>query len=260
MDHMPELDTHLKTLRLPSVLRHYRQVADDARRHQRGYEQFLYELMDQEVTDRDLLRQRRLLRAARFPVIKALADFDFTQVRSLNPQVVTHLAEGHYLAQAESILCIGNPGVGKTHIATGLAVAACHQGHRVRFYTAASLVNELLEAHATRKLERVVSQALKARLLVIDELGFIPLTTEAAQLLFQFCSALHERVSLLVTTNLRFADWSHILGDERLTAALIDRLTHRGHILEFIGESYRFRQRLARHSSWEDGREAHRAS
>jgi DNA replication protein DnaC len=183
---------------------------------------------------------------ARFPVLKELADFDFSCVPSLNKQRVLELAHGSYLDKAESILLVGNPGLGKTHVAIALALTACRQGHRVRFYNAAALVNELLQAQDEHQLSRFLATILKHRLIVLDELGFIPFSPTGAQLIFQFCSTLYERVSMLVTTNLRFADWTQIFGDERLTAALLDRLTHKAHILEFAGESYRFRQRMQR--------------
>ena len=178
-------------------------------------------------------------------MLKELADFDFGAVPKLNRARVLALAEGAYIAKAESVILVGNPGLGKTHIATGLALAACRQGQRVRFYTAAGLVNELLAAQETHRLPRVVASALRQQLIVLDELGFIPFSTLGAQLIFQFCSALHERVALLVTTNLRFADWTQVFGSESLTAALLDRLTARAHIVEFVGDSYRLRQRKA---------------
>ncbi len=188
----------------------------------------------------------RRINAARFPVPKELADFDFSCVPSLNKQRVLELARGSYLDKAESILLVGNPGLGKTHIATSLALAACRQGHRVRFYNAAGLVNELIQAQDEHHLPKFLAAALRHRLIVLDELGFIPFSPTGAQLIFQFCSTLYERVSMIVTSNLRFADWTQVFGDERLTAALLDRLTHRAHILEFTGESYRFRQRIQR--------------
>ena len=144
------------------------------------------------------------------------------------------------------MILVGNPGLGKTHIATALAVAACQQLRRVRFYNTAALVNELLAAQQEHRLAKVLATAQQHELLVLDELGFIPLTLTGAQLLFQFCSALYERVALILTTNLKFADWTQIFGDERLTLALLDRLTHKAHIIEFTGESYRFRQQRQR--------------
>ena len=138
---------------------------------------------------------------------------------------------------------IGNPGLGKTHLATGLASAACRQGRKVRFWTAAGLVNELLQAQDEHRLHRFIAATLKLDLVVLDELGFIPFSQNGSQALFTFCSELYERLALIITTNLKFADWVQIFGDVRLTAALLDRLTHHAQIVELLGESYRFRQR-----------------
>lgn len=240
------LETHLKQLRLSSFLQSYRKFAEDAARSNLGYDRYLLALAEQEVAQREENRKVRRIKAARFPVLKELADFDFSCVPSLNKQRVLELARGSYLDKAESILLVGNPGLGKTHVATSLALAACRQGHRVRFYNAAGLVNELIQAQEEHHLPKFLATALRHRLIVLDELGFIPFSPTAAQLIFQFCSTLYERVSVIVTSNLRFADWTQIFGDERLTVALLDRLTHRAHILEFTGESYRFRQRMQR--------------
>jgi len=240
------LDTYLKQLRLPAFARNYGKFAEDAAQANLSYDRYLLALAEQEVAQREGSRRMRRIKAARFPVLKELADFDFSCVPSLSKQRVLELARGSYLDKAESILLVGNPGLGKSHVATGLALAACRQGHRVRFYNAAGLVNELIQAQDEHQLPRLLTNALKQRLIVLDELGFIPLSPTGAQLTFQFCSALYERVSLIVTTNLRFADWTQVFGDERLTAALLDRLTHKAHILEFVGESFRFRQRVQR--------------
>lgn len=240
------LDSYLKQLRLPAFARNYHKFAEDAAQTNLSYDRYLLALAEQEVAQREGSRQMRRIKAARFPVLKELADFDFSCVPSLSKQRVLELARGSYLDKGESILLVGNPGLGKSHIATGLALAACRQGHRVRFYNAAGLVNELVQAQDDHHLPRLLTSSLKQRLIVLDELGFIPLSPTAAQLIFQFCSALYERVSLIVTTNLRFADWTQVFSDERLTAALLDRLTYKAHILEFVGESYRFRQRLQR--------------
>lgn len=237
------LETYFKQLQLPTFARNYRKFAEDAAQANLSYDRYLLALAEQEIARREGSRQMRRTKAARFPVLKELANFDFSCVPSLNKQRVLELARGAYLDKAESILLVGNPGLGKTHIAIGLALAACRQGHRVRFYNAAGLVNDLIQAQDEHQLPRFLAAALKHRLIVLDELGFIPLSPTGSQLIFQFCSALYERVSMIVTTNLRFADWTQVFGDERLTAALLDRLTHRAHILEFTGESYRFRQR-----------------
>jgi DNA replication protein DnaC len=238
------LESHLKTLRLATFREQYRQVAEDAAGNNLGYDQYLLALAEQEVAQRHLNSQRQRIKAARFPVLKELADFDFSVIPQLNKQRVLDLARGEYITKAEPILLVGNPGLGKSHIASGLALAACRQCYRVRFYNAAALVNELILAQEQQRLPKFLASALKQNLIVLDELGFIPLSTTGAQLLFQFCSTLHERVALIVTTNLKFADWTQVFGSEQLTAALLDRLTYKAHILEFIGESFRFRQRM----------------
>jgi DNA replication protein DnaC len=246
MERHPLLETDLKQLKLPTFVHNYRQFADDAAKTHQGYDAFLLALAEQEIAQREANRQRQCIKAARLPLLKELADFDFSCVPGLNKQRVLDLARGEYLAKAEPILLVGNPGLGKTHVAISLALAACRQGQRVRFYTAASLVNDLIQAQDEHRLPRLLNAALKQTLIVLDELGFIPFSPLGAQLIFQFCSALYERIALIVTTNLKFADWPQVFGDERLTAALLDRLTHRAHILEFTGESFRFRQRLQR--------------
>jgi DNA replication protein DnaC len=246
MDTLHLLDTYLRELKLPTFARNWRHVAQDAAQADLSYDRFLLALAEQEVAQRQRNRQLQGIKAARFPLLKELADFDFSLLTSPPKQQVLTLAQGSYIQQAEPVILVGNPGLGKTHAALGLALAACRQGRKVRFYNAAGLVNDLLVAQDEHRLDRFLALALKQQLIVLDELGFIPFSTSGAQLIFQFCSALYERVALLVTTNLRFADWTQVFGDERLTAALLDRLTHKAHILEFIGESYRFRQRVRR--------------
>ena len=241
------LESDLKTLRLPAFLHNYRQYAEDAAQANQSYDRYLLALAEQELAQREQNRQVRLIKMARFPMLKELADFDFRCVPSLSKARVLDLAQGGYIRQAEPLLLVGNPGLGKTHLATGLALAACRQGFKVRFYNVATLVNELLQAEDEHRVPKLLSAALKQQLIVLDELGFIPFSTTGAHLIFQFCSTLYERVTLMITTNLRFADWTQVFGDERLTAALLDRLTHKAHILEFSGaESYRFRERLQR--------------
>ena len=238
------LESHLKSLRLATFRQQYRQVAEDAARHNLGYERYLLALAEQEVAQRLINSQQQRIKAARFPVLKELADFDFSTIPHLNKQRVLDLARGDYIAKAEPIIMVGQPGLGKTHASIGLALAACRQCHHVRFYNAAALVNDLIQAQEQHRLPKLLATALKQQLIVLDEFGFIPFSTLGAQLMFQFCATLHERVALIVTTNLAFADWPQVFGSEQLTAALLDRLTYKAHILEFIGESYRFRQRL----------------
>ncbi len=155
------------------------------------------------------------------------------------------LAQGEYIAKTEPVILVGNPGLGKTHVAIALGSAACLQKVRVRFYNTATLVNELITAQQEQRLTRFLAGIKRYQLIILDELGFIPFTATGAHLLFQFCSTLYEQVTIILTTNLKFGDWTQLFGDERLTLALLDRLTHKAHIIEFTGDSYRFRQRLA---------------
>jgi len=238
------LETHLRQLRLPTFLQNYAQFATDASRNKQDHVRYLLALAEVEITQREQNRRKRRIKAARFPVLKELADFDFSAIPNLDKAHVLDLARGEYISRRESILLVGNPGLGKTHLAIGMGLAACRQGHKVRFWTAAGLVNELLQAQDELRLHKFIAYALKFKLVVLDELGFIPFTPNGAQVLFTFCSELYERVAMIVTTNLKFADWTQVFGDERLTAALLDRLTHHAHILELVGESYRFRQRM----------------
>jgi DNA replication protein DnaC len=222
----------------------YQTFAADAARSNLDYTRYLLALAEQEVTKREQNRIQKRVKAARLPVLKELADFDFSALPTLNKAKVLDLSRGEYIRKREPIVFIGNPGLGKTHLAIALALAACHQGRKVRFWTAAGLVNELLQAQDEHRLHRFVSTALKLDLIVLDELGFIPFSASGAHALFTFCSEVYERLALILTTNLKFADWVQVLGDERLTAALLDRITHHAHILELVGESFRFRERF----------------
>lgn len=243
MEQNPLLDSYLRQLRLPSFVKFYPQFAADAARNNQDAVRFLLALAEQEINQRQQNVLQERLKAAHFPVLKELADFDFSCLPQLNKNQILDLARGEYIQQKQSLIFIGNPGLGKTHLATGLAAAACRAGRRVRFWTAAGLVNELLQAQDDHRLHRFITATLRQDLVVLDELGFIPFSQNGSQALFTFCSELYERLALIITTNLKFADWVQIFGDERLTAALLDRLTHHAHIIELLGESYRFRQR-----------------
>lgn len=236
-----QLEHHLKTLHLGSFVEQYADLAQDAQQAGWSYEQFLLALAEQEVIRRTLNRQRRLIQQARFPMRKELADFDFTAIPDLNRSRLLQLAEASgYIPAAEPVIFVGNPGLGKSHLAISLGVAACRQGYKTRFYNTAALVNDLTLAQTEQRLPKFLASALKHQLIILDELGFIPFAPSGAQLLFQFCSALHEQVAIIVTTNLAFSDWPQVFGDAKLTAALIDRLTYQAHIFEFRGQSYRF--------------------
>lgn len=244
MDTHPLLESYLHQLRLPTFLKNYTRFAADAARHNQDYVRFLLALAEQEVNQREANQLQKRIKAAHFPLLKELADFDFSAVPTLNKAQILDLSRGEYIQKRETLIFIGNPGLGKTHLAIGLALAAARQGTKVRYWTAAGLVNELLQAQDEHRLNRMIASALKLKLVVLDELGFIPFTDNGAQALFTLCSELYERVAMIVTTNLKFADWVQVFGNERLTAALLDRLTHHAHIVELVGESFRFRQRM----------------
>ena len=237
------LESYLKKLYLSTFIRYHEAYAAEAAQSNQSYTRFLLALAEQEVLAREARRRQRRLKEAKIPVVKELSGFDFDKVPELNQQRIRQLTTGEYIDKAEPVILIGNPGLGKTHIATALAVEATRQMRRVRFYNAAALVNELIKAQDEGRVTPFINKALNHKLIVIDELGFIPFSSTGAQLMFQFCSTLYERVALIVTTNLNFADWTQVFGDERLTVALLDRLTHKAHIIEFVGESYRFRER-----------------
>lgn len=244
MENNSLLETYLRQLRLPTFVKNYQAFATDAAQTNLDYQRFLLALVEQEIKTREQNVLQKRIKAAHFPTLKHLADFDFSALPTLNKAQMLDLARGEYIHQHQSIILIGNPGLGKTHLSISLALEACHQGHKVRFWTAAGLVNELLIAQEEHRLHRIIAQNLKLDLILLDELGFIPFTPTGAQALFTFCSELYERRSLIITTNLKFADWTQTFGNERLTAALLDRLTHHAHIIELIGESFRFRQRM----------------
>jgi DNA replication protein DnaC len=199
---------------------------------------YLLRLFELEVLDRERKAMERRIRQARFPVLKSLDSFDFLALPSLNKALVLELARCEYIQCKENVLALGNSGTGKTHIALGLGLAACQKGHAVRFITAATLV-QLIEAKDERRLLRYQQQLASAQLLIVDELGFVPLSRSGAELLFEVLSQCYERSATFITSNLPFNEWTEILGSERLTGALLDRLTHHVHILEMNGPSYR---------------------
>jgi DNA replication protein DnaC len=233
------LEHYLKQLKLPSVLREYEKMAAVCQGERADYQTYLLRLAEVETADRERRAAERRVKAARFPVIRTLDTFDFAAQPALNQELVRELMRGEYLDRRENVLFIGNSGTGKTHLATALAFAACQQGRSVRFFTATGLVTQLLERRQDRELERFNKQLERLELIVLDELGYVPFSKAGAELLFDVVGRAYERTSLMLTTNLPFEDWIEIMGSERLTGALLDRLTHRVHILEANGPSYR---------------------
>lgn len=246
---MPEnhtllLKANLKQLRLPTVAAEFEKLAREAAEADEGYEQYLLRLTELEVATRSTNALRARIKAAGFPVHKDFDTYDFTAIPSLNKQKVLELARGEWIDAHANCCLIGNVGTGKTHVAIALGLAACRQGRRVRFFTAASLVNRLEEAQKQYQLDRFLTQLDKTDLLICDELGYLSFSRAGAELLFQVFADRYERASLLITSNLAFSDWGQVFQGERMTAALLDRLTHRCHIFEMNGESYRFRESM----------------
>ena len=271
---------HLKTLKLPTFLREYDKLARQCATEGADHVRYLVRLTELELIDRERRMVERRIRQARFPAVKSLDSFDFKAIASLNKMLVLELARCEYVERRENIIALGNSGTGKTHIALGLGLAACQKGLSVGFLTAAALVHELMEARDEKRLLRLQKQLAKYHLLIIDELGFVPLSKTGAELLFEVFSQRYERGSILApngpissalicpakgtwrraghalvdtdaiaTSNLPFDEWTEIFGSERLTGALLDRLTHHVHILEMNGESYRLNQSQKRRKS-----------
>ena len=243
------LDHYLGQLKLPTIRREYKSLAQQCAQERVDYPGYLLRLAERELLDRERRAAERRIKAAAFPVLKTMDTFDFASQPSINQALLRQLTGGEFIGRKENVLLIGNSGTGKTHLATALGLAACALGRRVRFFSAAALVTALLERREERSLGRTLKAMERLELIVIDELGYIPFSKAGAELLFEVVSRAYERTSLIVTTNLPFEAWTEVLGSERLTGALLDRLTHRVHILEANGESYRLRdarKRLAR--------------
>ena len=235
------LEHHLKELKLPSFLREYQKVASQCAAENVDHPEYLLRLAELELIDRHQRMVERRIRAARFPAVKSLDSFDFPAIPSVNKALVMELTRCEYIQRRENVIAVGNSGTGKTHIALGLGLAACQRGMSVGFTAAAGLVHELMEARDERRLMNLQRQLLRLNLLIIDELGFVPPSRTGAELLFEVFSQRYERGSTMVTTNLPFDEWTEVFGSERLTGALLDRLTHHVHILEMYGESYRLK-------------------
>jgi DNA replication protein DnaC len=240
------LEEHLRRLKLPAMLRYYAQCSRQAKETGESYEQYLLALSTQELEQRQANQLKRRLHEARFPLFKTLEKTDLHKWPGLDPIQFRDYVEGHYIVRCENLVLVGKHGTGKTHAATVLGVETCRRGHRVLFTTAAYLVNTLVEAREERQLKRYLARLRPYSALICDELGYIPFSPEGAQLLFQVFADRYERGSLLVTSNLPFAQWTTVFGDASLTAALLDRLTHHCFIHEFDWESIRFAESLQR--------------
>jgi len=240
------IKNYLKQLKLPAMTQSYSKLAREAAEANMPYEDYLLALLELETAHRVENATRKRIARARFPYLRALDQFDFSAIPSLNKARVLELSRGEYIRAKENVIAIGNTGTGKTHLAISLGLLACQQGWKVRFYTAAGLINELGEAQTQQRLGRMQKQLASYELIILDEVGFIPFSPSGSQALFQFCSSRYLTGSVIITTNLEFERWTEVFGDERLTGALLDRLTHKCHILEMNAESYRFKESLKR--------------
>lgn len=238
------LTEYLKQLKLTAILRVYAARAREARNAGSDYEDYLLSLMESELEARADNRLKRRIRDARFPVMKTMEGFNFDEAEGLDRRWVREMAEGTYIKEKRNIIFVGKTGTGKTHLATALGLEACRQGVRTRFVTGAGLVNELIEARSERAVSRMIQKISRFGLLILDELGYVPFSREGSQLLFQLLAERYERASVIITTNLGFADWTQLFGDPTLTAALLDRLTHKAHIVLCNWDSYRLKESL----------------
>jgi DNA replication protein DnaC len=233
---------HLKALKLPTFLREYDKLARQCAAEGVDHTRYLLRLAELELIERERRMVDRRIKDAKFPAVKSLDSFDFLALPSLNKALVLELARSEYVSRRENIIAVGNSGTGKTHIVLGLGLAACQKGLSVGFTTAAALVHELIEARDEKRLLRLQRQLATYKLLIIDELGYVPFSQTGAELLFEVFSRRYERGSTIVTSNLPFDEWTGVFASERLTGALLDRLTHHVHILEMNGDSYRLKQ------------------
>jgi DNA replication protein DnaC len=238
------LKENLKALNLTHMSSNLASLVRQARENGSSHEDFILALTEVELQMRAENRLKRKLREAKFPLLKTLEQFDYSSAETLDKRLIRELESGEYLHGHRNIIFVGKSGTGKTHLATGLAVAACRQGVNTRFVNGCALSMELTEAQSERRLSRVIQKYARHGLLIVDELGYVPFSKESAELLFQVLAERHERGSVIITTNLGFADWTQVFGDATLTATLLDRLTHKAHIINCTWESYRLKETL----------------
>jgi DNA replication protein DnaC len=238
------LKSHFRQLRLPTIGREFETLARDAAATNQTFAQFLLRLTELEVAARAANAVATRIKNAEFPVLKDFDTYDFSVMPNLSKPKILELARCEWIEQNYNCCLVGSHGTGKTHVAVGLGLAACRAGLRVRFFTAAQLVSQLEKEQKHYTLDRFLGQLDRADLLICDELGYVTLSRGGVELLFRVFGDRYERASMLVTSNLPFSEWNQIFQGERMTAALLDRLTHHCHIFEMNGESYRFRESM----------------
>jgi DNA replication protein DnaC len=238
------LRENLKALRLSTAARDLESRIRQAKENGPGYDEFLLDLTTTELEVRAENRLNRRVREAKFPLMKTMEGFDFAAVPDLDIRVIRELTGGEYIKEHRNVVFLGRSGTGKSHLATAIGVEACRNNYRTRFISCYGLVNELIEARQERDLQRILRRYARYELLILDELGYIPFSKEGGELLFQVLADRQEKGSVIITTNLGFADWTQVFGDPVMTAALLDRLTHRAHIINCQWDSYRLKESL----------------
>ena len=238
------LNDNLKSLKLSTMIRNLQSHLRQAKQDKSSYDEFLLNLTEVEVQVRKENGRKRRLREAKFPLSKPLETFNFEAAQDLDARLIKELSGCEYIEKTRNVIFMGKSGTGKTHLATGLGMEACKQGIRTRFVTGCGLANELIEARDEKLLGRVVKRYASYGLLIIDELGYVPFSKEGAQLIFQILAERHERKPVMITTNMGFGDWTQIFGDPSMTAALLDRITHKAHVINCSWESYRLKETL----------------
>ena len=242
MTAMLQEDFHF--LKLSTMMKNFEHIHRQALENKLGYDEFLLNLTQAEVQVRKENGRKKRIRDASFPLHKPLDTFEFDAASDLDARFINDLADGSYIKQNRNIIFLGKSGTGKTHLATALGIEACDQGIRTKFITGCGLVNELTEARDEKRLRTLIKRYFNYGVLIIDELGYVPFSKQGAELLFQVLAERHERKPVIITTNKGFGDWTQIFGDPSLTAALLDRVTHRAHVIDCSWDSYRLTETL----------------
>jgi DNA replication protein DnaC len=243
-DGLPSMIAYLtRVLKTPTIGAFWEELAEQARDENWSHEEYLAALLQRQVADRESKGTVMRIRTAHFPQVKTLEDFNLDHLPSLRRDVLAHLATGTFVAKAENVILLGPPGIGKTHLAIGLGVKAAHAGYSVLFDTASNWITRLAEAHQAGRLDAELKKIRRYKLIIIDEVGYIPFDQDAANLFFQLIASRYEQGSVMVTSNLPFGRWGETFSDDVVAAAMIDRLVHHAEVLTLTGDSYRTRQR-----------------
>ncbi|MBP2370414.1 DNA replication protein DnaC [Pseudonocardia parietis] len=230
-------------LKTPTIARVWDDLAAQARDLNWSHEEYLTAVLERQVADRESAGTTMRIRTAHFPAVKTLEEFNLDHLPSLRRDLLAHLATGTFVAKAENVILLGPPGIGKTHLAIGIGVKATQSGHSVLFNTAGNWITRLAAAHQAGQLEAELRKIRRYKLIIIDEVGYIPFDHDAANLFFQLIASRYEQGSVMVTSNLPFGRWGEVFGDEIVAAAMIDRLVHHAEVLTLSGDSYRTRAR-----------------